>query len=318
VLELMSLAACRDAVGSAFVAHALGGDSSTLIAGLHLRYGTVHVKAAALPGPPARVATKINANFPGNPERHGLPTIQGLVLLADGDTGRPLALLDSGSVTALRTAAATALAAGCLALPEADTAVLVGCGAQSRLQLRALHLARPLRQGYAFDAVPERAAAFAAEMKASLGIPIEATRDLRSALARSRLCVTCTTATRPVLGPGDLLPGTFVAAVGADNESKIELDPVLLATCRVVTDLTAQAASIGDLHHALSAGTMTMDQVHAELGEVLSGRRPGRTGVEETFVFDSTGTALQDVAAASLVYDRAVAEGRGTAFRFGE
>jgi alanine dehydrogenase len=101
-------------------------------------------------------------------------------------------------------------------------------------------------------------------------------------------------------------PGTFVAGVGADNENKQELDPALLAASKLVTDLTEQCMVIGDLHHALAAGAMTRSDVHAELGEIVAGLKPARASEEETIVFDSSGTALQDVTAAVAVYRRAI------------
>ncbi|HEX9431813.1 MAG TPA: hypothetical protein VF936_03385 [Burkholderiales bacterium] len=109
-------------------------------------------------------------------------------------------------------------------------------------------------------------------------------------------------------------PGTFIAAVGADNENKQEIDPRLLAAATVVTDLTEQASKIGDLHHAIVAGTMSRDAVHAELGEIVAGRKRARASAEETIVFDSTGTGLQDVAAAIAVYRRAMDEEAGSRF----
>jgi ornithine cyclodeaminase/alanine dehydrogenase-like protein (mu-crystallin family) len=107
-----------------------------------------------------------------------------------------------------------------------------------------------------------------------------------------------------------------VAAVGADNEEKQELDPQLLASSKVVADITEQCAEIGDLHHAIAAGLMGIADVHAELGELVAGRKPGRTSPEEITIFDSTGTALQDVAAAAMVYERATKSGQGARFRF--
>lgn len=107
------------------------------------------------------------------------------------------------------------------------------------------------------------------------------------------------------------MPGSFVAGVGADAEDKHELDPELLARSKVVVDVLDQCVSIGDLHHALAAGVMRREDVHGELGQVVAGRRPGRTTESETFVFDSTGTALQDAAACAVVIDRARQEGRG-------
>jgi ornithine cyclodeaminase/alanine dehydrogenase-like protein (mu-crystallin family) len=111
-------------------------------------------------------------------------------------------------------------------------------------------------------------------------------------------------------------PGTFIAGVGADNEDKQELDPALLASSKLVTDLTEQCAVIGDLHHALAGGVMSASDVHAQLGEIVAGRKPARESEEEIIVFDSTGTALQDVAAAAAVYRRALADSEGRRFAF--
>jgi alanine dehydrogenase len=135
--------------------------------------------------------------------------------------------------------------------------------------------------------------------------------DLALATRDSDISVTCTTSRRAILHPGDVRAGSFVAAVGADNPEKQEIEPALLAASTVVVDVLEQCATIGDLHHALDAGVMTRADVHAELGEIVAGRRPGRAADDEIIVFDSTGTALQDVAAAALVYERAVAAGRG-------
>jgi ornithine cyclodeaminase/alanine dehydrogenase-like protein (mu-crystallin family) len=278
--------------------------------------GGFHIKAAGLRGDRGYFAAKLNANFPGNPARHALPTIQGLVVLSDSMSGRPLAVLDSMAITILRTAAATGLAARWLARPDARIATLVGCGAQSRAQLRALALVRSIAQVFVHDSNPELALRFATEMERELGIPVSPAPDLKSALRASTVCVSCTTATSPFLHPGDISPGSFIAAVGADHETKSEVDPALMAASRVVPDLLEQAAQIGDLHHAIASGLMNRESIHAELGEVVTGRKPGRTSGEETFVFDSTGVAVQDVVAAALAYEGAVANGVGRSIDF--
>jgi len=124
--------------------------------------------------------------------------------------------------------------------------------------------------------------------------------------------VTCTPSSRFYLTREHVAPGTFVAAVGADNEDKQELDPTLLAGSKVVADLLEQCAAIGELHHALDQKVMTKDQVYAELGEVVAATKPGRTSSDEVIVFDSTGMALQDVVTSALVYEKANQQGAGT------
>jgi ornithine cyclodeaminase/alanine dehydrogenase-like protein (mu-crystallin family) len=121
--------------------------------------------------------------------------------------------------------------------------------------------------------------------------------------------VTCTPSRKALLSKDDLSPGTFVAAVGADSADKQELDPAILASARLVVDSLEQCASDGELHHALETGLLTRSAVHAELSELVAGRKPGRLSAHEITVFDSTGTAIQDVAAAALVYDKATREG---------
>jgi ornithine cyclodeaminase/alanine dehydrogenase-like protein (mu-crystallin family) len=292
---------CFEAVEDAFRQLAQGGVPAPGILGLHAGEGSFHVKAGLLNADRPYFAAKVNANFPGN-HRHGLPTIQGVVYLCDASDGTPLAVMDSGSITALRTAAASAVAAKHLALQDCDVALICGCGGQGLAQVRALHAVQQPGRWLAFDADPGKAIAFASAASAELGTAFEPVTDLAQAVGKSRLVVTCTTARRYFIARDMVQPGTFVAAVGADNESKQEIDPQLLASAKVVTDLTAQAAAIGDLHHAIAAGVMSADDVHAELGEIVAGRKPGRVGNEEITVFDSTGTGLQDVAAAIAAY----------------
>jgi ornithine cyclodeaminase/alanine dehydrogenase-like protein (mu-crystallin family) len=314
VERLLTPRVCIDAVEDAFRRLAQGGLPAPGILSLHSREGSFHVKAGVLEADRPYFAAKVNANFPRNHQRHGLPTIQGVVYLCDAGNGMPLAVMDSISVTALRTAAASAVAAKHLAARSCDTALICGCGAQALAQLRALLAVRRPKRLLACDEDRGKAIAFAQAASVELGIPVSATADLGRATAESRIVITCTTARRYFVTREMVRPGTFIAAVGADNEEKQEIDPQLLASAKVVTDLTEQAATIGDLHHAIGAGAMTKEDVHAELGEVVAGRKPGRVNGEEIIVFDSTGTGLQDVAAAVAVYRRAAEEGLARGF----
>src|SRR5439155_8589357 len=160
----------------------------------------------------------------------------------------------------------------------------------------------------AYDQDAGKAAAFAGTASRELGLAVAPAPDLAQAVAASSIVITCTTAQRYFITRDMVRPGTFIAAVGADNENKQEIDPQLLASATVVTDLTEQACKIGDLHHAIVAGTMTRDAVHAELGEIVTGRKRGRSSAQEIIVFDSTGTGLQDVAAAIAAYRQGVIE----------
>ena len=312
VFDLLSLPECIDAVERAFRLHAEGRTLGPGVLSVHASGGGFHIKAAGLVGDRSYFAAKTNANFSDNPRRWGLPTIQGTIVLADAANGTPLAIMDSASVTALRTGAATAVAAKFLARPDARSATIVGCGVQGELQLAAIVTVLPLRRLMLVDIDHARAEHLAARAAAKYGVPVEATKDLHAAVRASDICVTCTTSRRAFLGVQDVAPGTFIAAVGADNPDKQELEPSLLASGTLVVDVLQQCAEIGELHHALAAGVLTPERVHAELSDVVAGRRPGRTRPEEVTIFDSSGTALQDVAAAVAVYEKAGAAGRGT------
>jgi alanine dehydrogenase len=312
VEALLSPDDCRIAVEEAFRAYGNGQTAAPAIVGIRGIEGGFHIKAGLLRRGRCFFAAKVNGNFAGNAAR-GLARIQGVVVLSDGDTGAPLALLDSASITTLRTAAATAVAAQYLARQDASIVTICGCGIQGRAQLIALSRVRPIRDVFAFDVDRERAREFAREIKDALAMNTLTVDELRTASQASDIVITCTPSNTPVLFDGDLSPGAFVAAVGADSEEKQELDATLLSTVTLVTDVTAQCATIGDLHHSISAGTMSLSRVHAELGEIVAGRRAGRSSREEIIVFDSTGMALQDVAAAAAVYEAAVHTGRGTA-----
>jgi ornithine cyclodeaminase/alanine dehydrogenase-like protein (mu-crystallin family) len=315
VAALLTIEACIAAVERAFALHAAGRSLAPALLSVHAPDGSFHVKAAGLLLDRPYFAAKTNANFPDNPARFGLPTIQGVVVLCDAHDGRPLAVMESGLITSLRTAAATAVAARRLARPDSRVAAIVGCGVQGRSQLRALAAVLPLERVHAVDRDPEIAARYAAEMSAALGLAVVPSPAAAQAARASDVCVTCTTASAPLLGRDDIAPGAFVAAVGADNPHKQELDPHFIASATLVVDSRAQAAAIGELHHAIEAGCLPRDAAPAELAEVVAGHRPGRSTRDEIIVFDSTGIALEDVAAAAALYEHALARGVGTAVR---
>lgn len=305
------------AVETGFRRHAAG--EVDVPSPMHIRAngGAFHVKGAGIALDRPFVAVKLNGNFPDNPRRAGLPTIQGVLLLCDGDDGSVLAAMDSIEITSRRTAAATALAARHLAPPGVDCVAICGCGQQGRAHLEALAQALPCERALVWDLDGEKAQRFAREAKRALGLDVEAARQANEATLRSQVIVTATTARAPFL-TRDMVPaGAFVAAVGADSPEKSELAPDLMAGATIVVDLVEQAVAMGDLRHAIAARAVTREGVHAELSDVIVGRKPGRLRADERIVFDSTGTAIQDVACAAAIWQRAVARGVGTSFAFG-
>ncbi len=316
VERLLTPDECIAAVEDAFRQHALGNTSPPGILGMHVPDGSIHIKAALLTLDRPYFAAKVNANFPHNGARLGLPTIQGVVVLCDAANGLPLAVMDSMAITALRTAAATAVAAKYLARENIETALICGCGGQASAHLRALLRVRSPSRIYACDQDAAKAISFAAAMGGETTGAITAAEDLSQAVAASDIVITCTTAQRYFITREMVRPGTFVAGVGADNENKQEPDPLLLANSKLVTDITEQCAVIGDLHHAIAANVMSRAGVHAELGEIVAGLKPARARDDEIIVFDSSGTGLQDTAAAAAVYRQAVAQQQGVHFSF--
>lgn len=317
VAALLTLEECIAAVEEAFREYGMGCTSAPRVLGMPAVDGGFHIKAALLGlSAGSYFAAKLNGNFFHNSERFAMPNIQGVLVLCDARNGYPLAVMDSIEITILRTGAATAVAAKYLARRDSKVAAICGCGNQGRIQLRGLMKVLPLQHVFAFDVDGSQMQRFAAGLSRELQIEIEPVRDLASAVRKSDVCVTCTPAGKFLIHKDHVLPGTFVAAVGADNEEKQEIDPRLLASSKAVADILGQCAEIGDLHHAIAGGLMTLNDVYAELGEIVAGRKPGRISEEEIIVFDSTGTALQDVAAAAVVYERALKQELGTRFSF--
>lgn len=305
IARLLPVEECIAAIERAFRLYGEGKAPSPGILGIHAENGSFHIKAGLLDFSRHYFAAKVNANFPGNPRRFGLPTIQGVLVLCDAENGSVLAVMDSMEITAQRTAAATAVAAKYLARADSRSLTICGCGTQGRAQLRALLKVLPIAEVYACDLEPDLARRFSEEMADELGIEVRIASDLSNVVRRSDVCVTCTTSRTPLLSAADVSPGTFVAAIGADNSEKQELSPALMASSTVVVDVLEQCATIGDLHHAIASGMMKRADIHAELGEIVAGGKTGRTRPEEITIFDSTGMALQDIAAAALVYEKA-------------
>lgn len=263
--------------------------------------GEVHVKGAYLGGEPT-FAFKVATGFYGNAEQ-GLPTGSGMVLVFDANNGFPLALLrDNGYLTELRTGAAGALSARLLSPERPLTVGVIGAGSQARYQLRAIAGVRTVLGVNVWSPVPEEVRAYEEEMAPLLGIPVRGFRSARAAVEAADLVVTVTPSRVPLLEEGWLAEGATVVAVGADGPEKQELSTgVFQRAGKVVVDSLDQCLRLGETHHAVEAGALAPDRIHAELGEVLLGRRPGREGAE-TIIVDLTGVGAQDAAMAGVVW----------------
>ena len=316
VARLMDFADYVDAVEAGFRAAAIGRALAPPAAAFHVPGGSYHAKAAALlAGDPPVMAIKLNGNYPANPATNGLPTVQGVIYLADATNGRPLALMDSIEITINRTGAVTTLAARHLARRDSRVATVCGAGVQGRIQARAIAAAAKLDTIHVWDIRPDAAEELARELSQELKIDVRSSADL-AVTRQSDIIVTATSSKTAFLIPELVRPGTFIAAVGADNSDKSEIAPALYARAQSVVDSLEQCVEIGDLHHALKAQAVMPAHIHATLAELVAGQKPGRRDDQAITLFDSSGLGLQDVAAAAAIYHRALERGAGNRLPF--
>lgn len=297
VIELIDRTFAADARGNVtvlpVVGHSLNGGRYNIKAS-HLRLGNGEDEDAL-----EVFGLKLGSYFPGNVERR-LPTHSAAMLLGDPFTGQPSALLAANAITEFRIAAAGAVAARHLAREDASVVALFGTGGQARAQLEALTHVRTVREVRVWSRSFGRAEHFARRLDLP-GVTARAVEDGRAACDAADIVVTITPAERAIVERGWIAPGTHVNAMGSDAPGKQELDPALVATATVVVDRRAQSATLGELQAPLARGLMRPEDVHAELGELCAGLRPGRTSREEVTVFDSTGVSFQDTALAGRV-----------------
>jgi ornithine cyclodeaminase len=305
--------AARSAVRAAFVSLTEGKAVLPAPLGFQLPdvNGEMHAKGAYISGFPY-FSVKVVTGFYGNREL-GLPVLGGLVLVFDARTGSLRAiLLDNGYLTDLRTAATGALAAEALSREDARTLAVLGAGGQARYQVEALLRVRGIEGLRVWSRTPSRARTYADEMRGRFGIEAAVCPNAREAVGGADIVVTVTPATEPLLEAQWLAPGVHVTAVGSDFPSKQELAvDVLTLADKYVADSIVRCAEAGELHHAVDAGAMTTDDVHAELGEILAGRKPGRQSSAEITVADLTGLGVEDAAMGTLTVTTAEERGMG-------
>jgi len=312
VRDLLPMPECIDLMESAFRELGSGRAANPLRRVMRIpeRDGLIGMMPGALPGVPA-VGAKILAVFP---ENHGtrLDSHQGVVLLFDPKDGVPLAVMSASEITAIRTAATSGLATRLLARDDAHDLALLGSGVQARSHLEAMLAVRPVRRVRVHSLRMDACRAFAEREQARLGVPVEPVASAREALAGADLVVTATSSPTPVCEGGWLAPGAHVNAVGACFRTTRELDGAAVARARLFTDARESLRNeSGDWLLAIEDGAIDADHPAAELGEVLVGKAPGRTGADEITLFKSLGLAIEDVAAAHLVLSRALERGVG-------
>jgi len=264
-------------------------------------------------GSSGALAVKIVSVFPRNLAQ-GIPTIAAVVIVLDARTGRPVALLEGASLTAIRTGAASGAATDVLARPEAKSVAIFGSGAQARTQLEAVCTVRPIKHVRIFSLDLRAAQEMAGDLAGRDPIPADVAVATSPAEAISEADVICTATTSetPVFDGAGLKPGTHINAIGSYTPLMQEVDATTITRALVVVDSReAVLAEAGDLLVPIGRGEITADVIHAELGQILNGERLGRTSPEQITYFKSVGLAVQDAVAAGRALDRAKALGQG-------
>jgi len=264
------------------------------------------------------LGTKVVTVYKDNLAKHGLPTVLGTIILLDEVTGFPIAVMDGGYLTAMRTGAVSGVATKYMARPEAKVAALFGTGVQAFTQVLGVHEARPLTKllAYSIDP-PETRTRFARKITEQIGVPVALADDPAAAAAAADIIILATTASTPIVDGRWFAAGTHINGVGSHAPKARELDSLTVQKSRVVCDLTGACRSeAGDLIIPAEAGEWSWDKVAGDLGDVVTGKVPGRTSRDQITLFKSVGLAIQDMSAARVVFDEAVKRGIGTEFQF--
>ncbi|QAU12962.1 ornithine cyclodeaminase family protein [Halorubrum sp. BOL3-1] len=295
------------------------GDFRSMPAYLDVREEDVAEETATGDGWDAAGIKWVNVHT-DNPADHDLPTVMGTMIYSDPETAFPLAILDGTTLTMKRTGAAAAVATDHLAVPDADSLGIVGAGVQSYTQLEAIAAVRDVEEVVVSDLDEERVADFVDAFEDRFDVRAGSVSEA----GHCDVLSTVTPVEDPIVGPDDVGSHTHINAMGADAEGKHELADDLLVDATVVIDDHEQCTHSGEINVPYAAGTVTDDDIDGEIGEIVVGRRAGRPGTPGTpadadgvsgvSVFDSTGLAIQDVAAARVVYERA--DERDNGYRF--
>ncbi len=315
VESVLTMEACISAVESAF--GELARDKALMPQRSVIK---IQEHAGLCLGMPAFIGGDVNAVglkfvtvYPNNPAKHELPTTLGTLLLCDPATGKAVAVMDAGYLTAVRTGAASGVATKYLARDATPVCTVFGAGAQARKQLEAIALVRKLEKVNVLDTATEAREAFAADMSDLLGIPITGTEDVEGAVREADIVVTASSSHDPVFDGDWLKPGAHVNNIGSHSPDARELDTKTVQRSKFVADLKeANLAEAGDILIPIKEGAVTEDHIYASLGEIVIGAKPGRQSPNEITVFKSCGLAIQDIATALAIYKAAKANGIGT------
>lgn len=260
------------------------------------------------------LSTKLVSVYPDN-ERLGIPSHQAVVLVFDSKNGTPLAMMDGASITAIRTAAGSALATRLLSRLEAQVLTVLGTGMQARAHAKAITRVRQVREVRVWGRSPQKIDARVKELFVVLGVRVRAVPELKEALAGAEIICACTHSSEPVVIGDWLERGAHVNSVGLNAQGR-EVDETAILKALVVVEsrdaaLAPAPSGANDLTWPIQRGLITRNHIHAEVGELISGARPGRSSPEQITIYKSVGVAVQDAVAARLVLDAARDRGMG-------
>jgi alanine dehydrogenase len=310
VKNLLSLEEVTDAVESAFRMKGLGHAQTPPKQYLFInRYnGDLRTMSAYLEETDV-VAVKVVNCHPEN-RKYGLPTVMATIILIDPRTGAPTAIMGGTMITALRTAAAGAIAAKYLANPNPKTVGFVGAGTQARTQLMGLQLVfETIEEVRVWDLNEKAAVKYVEEMKMKYSqVNICSVKSIENAVQGADIIVTATPSRKPLVSADWVNDGTHINCIGADAPGKQELDSAILVKSKIVVDDWEQSCHGGEINVPLAEGIIKKEDVWGDICEIVAGLKPGRTSPDEVTVFVSTGLAIQDAAAANIAYQKAIAE----------
>jgi alanine dehydrogenase len=275
----------------------------------------IHGRITSMPGfldDDKALGMKVVTYFQDNPKQ-GLPAILATIMLFSVETGKMIAAMDGSYITAIRTACASAMATKALANPQTPVLGILGAGVQARAHIQALARVRKLEKIKIYSPSDSSAAAVKKEMTSQVHTAIEVVKSAEEAVRNADILVTATTAKEPILKQEWLKPGVHINAVGSHRPDAREIDGQTMARAKIVVDSReAIMAECGDVLLAIKDGAITVESIHGEIGEVLAGAKPGRRSADELTLYKSVGIAIQDVATANLVYQKAIERGVGT------
>jgi len=259
------------------------------------------------------LAIKIVSQYDDNLPKFSMPTIMASILLNDSQTGKPLALMEGAYITALRTGAASGVAAKYLARKDSAVVGVIGTGVQARTQIWALSdVLRRITRVKAYDLLSARVDPFAKDISTKYGLKVEAVETSRECVKDSDILVVATTSKTPVFDGHWLKKGAHISSIGVSGPEGRELDDTTIKNSKIVVDTKEGALTeSGDLIIPVTNGTISEDSVYAELHEIVGGKKPGRTSDDEITCWKAVGLAIEDAAVARLVYDKAKKEGIG-------